>query len=415
MRLMKGEEASRKVVGNGPTKGWTARFLDRTLEGDLARKVLVIVLVGLLLYGATIVLDGLVLRPFFGDVLSEPTDLEFYRERAQNILDGQIPYVDFQSESPPLIMYMFTIPQLAGGSTLAYQIFFALFAVMTAVVIFLGLRAKDERKAMAAALLYLSYPLGLMEFGIGVQDEAITTFLFVLPLILLLIGRGGMSGAASFAGVLTKMFNVIVLPWMVLRSEGRERKLMLLALVGLGLALIVPFLLLYPDQIPSFRYYFLGNPDYPTGGSSISPWHYLNKLGFGLSGWAGVALTLTGLGASTLYALMRRMPLWQGATLVTMSFFLLYPKILLVYFMMPAVLLLMWSVEDRRMYMKLAFMIVPLFLSVAITGNGMNPLADEAWVWLTGMALSILGWGTMFHAWWGIRDRPVFFEREPDA
>lgn len=386
------------------------RLLDRALNGDLKRKLLAIVVFGLLIYGTVIVLDGLLLRPLFGDVLSDPTDLDFYRNRAENILDGKIPYVDFYSESPPLIMYLFLIPHLAGGSTQAYQLFFAAFAIMTSLVFFLFLRKYDERKAMAASLLYLVYPLGMMEFGFGVQDEAITTFLFVLPLLLLLQGRAAASGAASFIGVLTKMFNVIVLPWTFLSCDNRGRARMVLAFVLLALLFIVPFMILFPGELPSFSYYFLGDPDSPTGGSSISPWHYLGELGFGLPGWAGVALTLAGLAASSLFAYWKKMSLWQGATLVTMVFFLTYPKILLVYFMMPGVLLLMWGVDDRKVVLKLTAMLVPLFLSVAVTGNGKNPLTDEPWIWLLGIVLSLIGWALFVHAWWKVKDQRPFFE-----
>jgi len=397
--------------GRGGKIGLGDRLLDRALQGDIQRKLLALIVFGLLIYGTVIALDGLLIRPLFGDVLSDPTDLDFYRVRAEYILDGKIPYVDFSSESPPLIMYLFVIPQLAGGSTQAYQLFFAAFAILTAMALFLFLREYDERKAMAASLLYLIYPLGMMEFGFGVQDESITIFLFVLPLLLLIKKKAAASGAASFIGVLTKMFNVIVLPWTFLHCDNKGRTKMVLAFGILALIIIVPFVLLFPGELPSFTYYFLGHPETPTGGSSISPWHYLGELGFGLPGYAGVGLTLLGLAGSSLFAYWRKMSLWQGATLVTMVFFLTYPKILLVYFMMPGVLLLMWGVEDRKVVLKLTAMLVPLFLSVAVTGNGMNPLADELWVWVLGIVLSLIGWALFVHAWWKVKDEIPFFER----
>lgn len=401
-----------KEAENDGKAGMGERLLDLALQGDLKRKLLAIVAFGLLIYGLVIALDGLVLRPLFGDVLSDPTDLNFYRERAESILHGKIPYVDFYSESPPLIMYLFLIPQLAGGSVQAYQLFFAAFAVLTSLAFFLFFRDIDERKAMAASLLYLVYPLGMMEFGFGVQDEAITIFLFVLPLLFLLKGKAAASGAASFIGVLTKMFNVVVLPWTFLRCDNRGRARMVLAFILLAAIVVIPFVALFPGELPSFSYYFLGDPESPTGGSSISPWHYMGELGFGLPGWAGVALTLAGLASSSLFAYWKRMSLWQGAALVTMVFFLTYPKILLVYFMMPGVLLLMWGVEDRKVVLKLSAMLVPLFLSVALTGNGKNPVADEPWVWLLGMVLSLAGWALLVHAWWKVKDGRPFFERD---
>ncbi|MBI0581950.1 MAG: DUF2029 domain-containing protein [Methanomassiliicoccales archaeon] len=411
VRPGEGERRLRTKEGQWDKSGPWDRLLDRALEGDTKRKLLTIVIFGLLLYGSVIALDGLLLRPLFGDVLSDPSDLDFYRERAERILGGEVPYVDFYSESPPLIMYLFLIPQLAGGSVQVYQLFFAAFAILTSMAFFLVLRGHDERKAMSVGLLYLAYPLGLMEFGFGVQDEAITIFLFVLPLLLLLEKRAAASGAASLIGVLTKMFNVIVLPWTFLHCDNRGRARMVAAFVLLALLAIVPFMLLFPGELPSFSYYFLGDPDSPTGGSSISPWHYLGELGLGLPGWAGVALTLVGLAAASLYAHWKKLSLWQGATLVTMVFFLTYPKILLVYFMMPGVLLLMWGVDDRKVVLKLTAMLVPLFLSVAVTGNGKVPMMDGPWVWLLGIVLSLMGWALFVHSWWKVKDARPFFER----
>lgn len=100
-RTARGCRSGRDATRIDDDKGILDQVLDWTLCGDLRNRVLAIVLVGLVLYGTTIALDGLVLRPYFGDAISEPTDLDFYRFRADSILDGKIPYVDFYSESPP--------------------------------------------------------------------------------------------------------------------------------------------------------------------------------------------------------------------------------------------------------------------------------------------------------------------------
>lgn len=399
-----------------PPSPWTERVVDRLLAGDLWQRVARLLLIGGILYGTIIALDVLVLRPYLGDVLGEPHDLDIYRFRAQSILDGRIPYVDFYSESPPLIMYILTLPQMAGGSKVAYQLCFSAFGVLTALALYLGLRGADERRSMMAALAYLFFPLCLLEFGVYMQDEGLTTFLFLLPLVLLYRERGLSAGIVTLVGVFTKMFNVLLVPWMVLRTGGDQRRGLLLGCLGLGLALTVPFLILFPDQLPSFEFYFLGDPKYPTGRASISPWHYLGQLGYGLPGWAGAALTVGGVLGATLLAYRSGMSLWQGATLVVLAFFLCYPKVLMAYFIMPVALLMMWGLEDRRIMFRLLLMLVPLFLSVALTGNGVDPLADEAWVWLSGMGLSMLGWGLLLHAWWLTRARSTFFERaERDA
>jgi hypothetical protein len=86
---------------------------------------------------------------------------------------------------------------------------------------------------------------------------------------------------------------------------------MVLAFVALALLVVVPFMVLFPGELPSFSYYFLSDPDSPTGDrpSALAlPW----RTGFRTAGWAGVMLTLIGLAASSLFAYGKKMSLWQG-------------------------------------------------------------------------------------------------------
>jgi len=71
----------------------------------------------------------------------------------------------------------------------------------------------------------------------------------------------------------------------------------------------------------------------------------------------------------------------------------------------------MWGLEDNKVLVRLTVMLIPLFASVALTGNGKAPVADEPWVWMLGIVLSLIGWGMMTYTWWKVKDRRVFFER----
>lgn len=398
-------QANEEGVREGPDCG----FFDQLLR----RKVLALALVGILLYGSLIVLDNLVIRPNFSDVIGDPGDLDVYQERAQNILDGQIPYRDFYSESPPLIMYLFVVPQALGGEMWQYQAFFTLFAIMTALTLFLGLRRFDENLAFRSGLSYLLFPLTWMEFVFGVQDEAITMFFFVLALILFVIGLRLWSGIATLAGAMVKVVSLIPFPWMLLKAGRRDGWRMLGITLALTLLACLPFLICCPEEFLDFpRYYLLGQGDAATGGSSISPWHFLALAGFGLPGWLAVSLTVSSILISTYLAYRWKWSFWQGTTFIMVVFFLFYPKVLLVYFLIPVVLLLMWAKDDKRVLPLLLLMIVPLFASVVLTGNGLDPIIDEPLSWIAGLVLGLIGWSLLLLAWrltWG---KMVFFERE---
>ncbi|MFA5313712.1 MAG: hypothetical protein WC375_10440, partial [Methanomassiliicoccales archaeon] len=353
-------------------------------------------------------------RPYFGDVIGYPEDLSSYRERAQAILDGQIPYRDFRSESPPLIMYLFVIPQALGGDIWIYQLYFSAFSVLTACVLYCGLRRFDDRLAFLAGLLYFCLPFGIIEIPMGAQDEAITVLFFLLPLILLLNNRVTASAFGVALGALSKLFNVLVFPWMLIGAgTGKDRTRLLLTVIMIGVAFVVPFLILAPEEFLNFpRYYLLGNPDYPTGGSSISPWHFLKQSGLDIPGWGGVAMTLGAVFGSTYLAYRWKLTLWEGSLFVMVAFFLFYPKILFVFFLMPVALMIPWALEDRRVMWRILAMALPLFLVVSFSGNGMDPMTDASWGWVVSLVLSLAGWSLFLQAWCLTRDRRCFIDRE---
>ncbi|QLH74358.1 MAG: hypothetical protein HPY73_02075 [Methanomassiliicoccales archaeon] len=386
-------------------------WLERTIARPTSEKLMILVLIGLVLYTALILLDNLVLRPYLGDVIGYPEDLATYRERAEWILSGKIPYKDFHSESPPLIMYLFTIPQALGGDIWVYQAYFCTFSIMTVCVVYLGLRSFNDRLAFLTGLLYLFLPFGMIEIPLGAQDEAITVLFFLLPIIFMMNGRVLPTAISAVLGALTKLFNMLVFPWMLIGPNTRkERSRLLFYFILIVVVSLLPFLLLAPEDFLRFpRYYLLGNPDYPTGGSSISPWHFIRQAGIELPGWAGLGMTLGAISVSTYLSWKWRLTLWEGALFVMVAFFLFYPKILFVYFLMPVSLMMVWAVEDRRVMWRILAMAFPLFLSVCVSGNGMDPMFAGAWA--LSLVLSLIGWTLFFQAWLLTRTRTAFVDR----
>lgn len=369
--------------------------LNRRIDPMSARrKVLVLLLIGFLLYGGFIALDNLVLRGWITDVSGQPVDLEYYRNRTSHILEGQIPYKDFQTESPPLIMYLMVPPQIFGGEMWMYQVYFSAYAVLTGLLFYLGLRRFDEKGAFWCGIAYMMMPYALIEFTFGIQDDSISFLFFFLPLALLMLERMRLSGFASSIGLWTKLFNGLLMPWMLLvKREKKKTWDLFLGMVVPGIAIVLPFLILYPDQFLAFpSYYFLQNSSAQTGGSGISPWHFLDRGGLTLPGTIGLIMTIGSLVGSTYLAYRWKLTFWQGSMLIVFAFFIFYPKISFVYFLMPLGLMLPYAVKDSKVMWRLILMSIPLFLAVPFSENGPTPVLDYSWGWMVGFALSMVAW-----------------------
>ncbi|OPY34665.1 MAG: hypothetical protein A4E32_00139 [Methanomassiliicoccales archaeon PtaU1.Bin124] len=363
------------------------------------KKIYSLLLAGLLIYGSFIALDHLVIRGFVQDVTGgDPLDLDFYRNRTSQILNGSIPYKDFASESPPLIMYLMLPPQMAGGSLLAYQTYFSAWAVLGGLMLYLGLRRFDDDKAFMVGFVYMAMPYSVLEFALGAQDDAISFFMFFLPLVLVLCGRMVGAAAGGALGFWTKLFNGLVFPWIILSEEDRKkRNTFILALLVIGVAVAVPFLIICPEKFIEFpAYYFFQDKNAQTGGSGQSPWHFLDLGGFTLPGIIGVGMTLGAIIGSTYLAWRWKLTPWQGFAFIIFAFFIFYPKIAFVYFVMMVGLLLPWAVEDRKIMTRLMVMALPLFLAVPFSENGLKPVFDYSWGWIAGLALSLVAWYILF-------------------
>jgi hypothetical protein len=385
-------------------------FVARVEALSFKHKVLVFLLVGFLVYGGLIAADNI-----FGIARSvgAPVDINFYRERASAIINGSVPYRDFLSESPPLIMYLFVVPQLAGGSDAAYQIFFSIFAIATGLSFYLLLRRFDEIKAFRAGLLYISLPFAFLEFTWGIQDEAITAFFFIVPLLLFVNRRYLQTAAMATVGFWVKIFNFLLMPVMFLKTQriqDREREILIVVIISILIA--TPFLLLAGTNFLNFpQYYFLDNPAAQTGGrGSISPWHFLDMGGYTLPGIVGFAITVAALVFAWYYTWKKQMPFWASCAFTMFLFIMFYPKVNFVYFVMPISIFMIYGLEDWRILFRCFLLAVPAFTSGAFTEYNPYPLINIPGGWLIGLALSLVSYLILIDIFLRTRGKKVFFE-----
>jgi hypothetical protein len=401
-----------------PSLGPTAWLGNRIRSIPQAKRGTVLLVFGILLLGGLIALDQLVINDMLESSFGQFSDISFYQERAQTILDGKWLYRDVQSEAPPLISYFFVIPQLFGGSVAAYQSYFAAFTMLTALALYYGLRRWDDLKAFKIAIIYLLSPFGVIESVFGIQDESIMVFLFLLAVILAVRGSGRWSALTVAIGIWTKVFAGLFYPILFLKTKGwRERLVHLGIISAFSVAISLPFLIVAPNEFLAFpTYYFLGGSATPATGISI--WDFLGMGGLNVPGTVLLGVALAGLIAGLWLVKKRDMEIWQGTLLIMVVFLIFYSRVLVGYYILPVALLLVWAVDDRKMLLKTFLLYLPFFASLAFTRDTRlgHPLIDESWSWAAGLALSLLGTYILIDLTrQALRKRPFIYRSKEDA
>lgn len=326
------------------------------------RRLLVLFLAATILYLSLIAAFNTV---SFGQDLMGPgvdahPDVPFYQERTQAILDGEVPYLDFDTESPPLIMYLMIPAALMGNSLLAYALMFSGYAFITAGLIYTGLRRFGSGRAWMASAMFLFNPITWTTAVIFIQDEMVVALFFVLPLLLLLCQQGTWSAVASILGTLTKVFSGVLVPLVILKQKGRERmKALIASIATLGLVSL-PFLILGGEDFVFFFRYYLSQSGVDGQKEGISLWRFLHDAGLSVPGPL-LQLLFVGGTILVLYLIWKKdMEPIRAGFLLLMPFFLFFPKIFTCYFIIPFAVLCLLSWDDRR---PAALMTVAAFLA----------------------------------------------------
>ena len=313
------------------------------------KKMLVLLLLSLLLLSIFITADRFYVDAAVNtDPATDHTDNQLYIERAQTILDGNLLYRDVDTRTPPLINYLLVPPVAAGGTALAFEIYFSMFIVLTTLSLYHYLSRVDDQKAFYGALAFLLLPSTLVIPSFARQDEAIVVLFFMLPLLAMTVSRRRwLYSAGAALGVWIKMHSVFLIPPFLIRERRHMlRHVAVMAIVSLAATL--PFLILaYDEFMWHLRFYLLGQGEKTLQG--ISLWRILDSQ--------GVAVPKTGLIiimgilflAVYIMAYRRSLGVWKTVALTLLIYFVVYPKIHYEYYLVLFGLLSPYVIESRRM------------------------------------------------------------------
>jgi uncharacterized membrane protein len=356
--------------------------------GDLQR-IAAILLVGAVVYGSFIVADGLVIRPWLDASFGATPDLHIYQERTSLILNGGIIYRDLDIESPPLINYVLLPPQMVGGDWFAYEIYFSIFPILTALAMYMVMRRWNGHYAFLASLLVVLCPFAVQDATWGIQDEPMVAFFYLLPVLLALGGRTRWSSVATTLGFWIKFLPIIIFPVLLIKMGDRREAAKNIGIAVLASVLIAfPFLLLCPIEFLGFpSYYLLGRSGEGSAGMSII--NLLGTGGFEVPGVVGAALTIGALALSYYLVHRWKLDLWRGVMLTTVMFLSVYPMIRLGYFILPFAFFSVWVIRDRWIALRLIPMYLTLLFGQALE-QGSSGL-DPSYSWIVGIVLVATG------------------------
>jgi hypothetical protein len=190
-------------------------------------------------------------------------DFQYYLEHGMMVVNGQVPYLDFTFDYPPLALLpilLAIIPAILTANQYAFvysfQALMIICDICTALcVYFIGLKIYDEKKAFLAALMY-SAAFSVAYFVLTKYD-AFPTCLLMIAVLFTIYGMNMRGYLSDTAGALAKIYPLIALPFIVLynaKTTTLKEEIIQVFKIFIPLFLLValPILVLKPTIITQY-------------------------------------------------------------------------------------------------------------------------------------------------------------------
>jgi Glycosyltransferase family 87 len=181
-------------------------------------------------------------------------DTPVYQQYGDAILDGQVPYRDFELEYPPAALPMFVLPSLAAPDDYA-TVFKLVVAACGALAVVLAVVTLSAVGASSGRMLGAAVFVGLAPLALG--SVVLTRFdlwpalLTIAALAALASDRDRLGAGALGLATAAKLYPAVLLPIVLLhvarRRGTREAVICLGVYVAVLAVVLVPFAVLSPD------------------------------------------------------------------------------------------------------------------------------------------------------------------------
>nr|WP_319377182.1 glycosyltransferase 87 family protein [uncultured Methanoregula sp.] len=190
-------------------------------------------------------------------------DIGTYFEHALPILQGQIPYINYQIEYPvlaflPILIALVpaVLAQNAMVFVLSFQFLMVVCDIVTTLCVYLiALKIWDEKRAFLSAIIYVT-AFSTAYFVITKYD-AFPTCLLMLALLFTFYGMKMKGYLCAGLGFFAKLFPAIAFPFLILHNSKKtslseEIIAVLKVMVPLSIIFLVPVLILRPEAINAY-------------------------------------------------------------------------------------------------------------------------------------------------------------------
>ncbi|MGI2336365.1 MAG: glycosyltransferase 87 family protein [Dehalogenimonas sp.] len=185
-----------------------------------------------------------------------------FHQYAADMLSGQIPYLDFPVEYPPVALSLIVIPGLSGEGYAAYSVAFTAGIVFFDLLMLVLLAVLSRRLGLTVWKTLAVYTLALLAIGpiIALRYDLAVACLVLLAVLALIWGNTKTCWVILGLAVMAKIYAVVLVPlfliWHWRRGEKRE---LVRGGVAFGVTLlavsIVPLLVSAGGYIDSFLYH----------------------------------------------------------------------------------------------------------------------------------------------------------------
>lgn len=289
-------------------------------------------------------------------IFLEKGDIPRFARRGSVIAEGRNLYEDTRTGPPPLINFFFVPPAVLapalqwGGNFISFYLYFSLFILVDAFLLFFTFKRFGEGKALLGSVLFLANPVTMYA---TFQDEGIIVFTILVSLYLIYHERGKLASLTIGMGLITKIWSGFLIPaQLFLRDTSLKKRILHMAVsIGTGLALLALFVKIWGEKTLWFIGFYGGGASKSTVGG-VSVWAYLaetpliSKTAFP----ATVILVILAVSEVMLliYAYKKKIDLLQFYTCSLALFLIIYPKVHWEYHLMIFPPLIHYATRGKR-------------------------------------------------------------------
>lgn len=224
-------------------------------------------------------------------------DIGTYLKHAMPLMQGQLPYINYQIEYPVLSFFpilLAFIPALLLQNVMvfvySFQIFMALFDIIIVISIYLiGLKIWNEKTAFFAGLIYAS--AFATAYLVLTKSDAFPTCLLMGAVLFTIYGMNMRGYICTTLGFFSKVFPAIALPFIVLynaktTSLKEEIISVVKVIIPASLIFFVPLVLIRPEVANAYLVATGSTVGFFVNTATFTLFTYLHDIGH-----LGIALT----------------------------------------------------------------------------------------------------------------------------